>query len=456
MRFELVDRFRGLQRNARLYLISNTLQATTAGAIAVLYTLFLTSLGYSTEFIGVVLVAGTIGGGLGILPAAPLVKRLGWRAMLLWSDMIGGIAVAVQLVWPTAPVIIITTLGLGASVAIFLVVNSPFLAANSTSSERTALFGLNNALGYLAAVTGSLLGGFLPGWLASASVAHNAVIVWMRPLLVANAHARSYQLALLVTGAISLPSILPVLLMRDEPRPERVADVTAASTPAGAAPGARMPPATDLREQVRVWTADALAIGRGVIGRFSLTQALVGMGAGMFLPYVNLYVVNSLGATLAYYGALSAVLTIFLAVAALLSVPLAERYGKVRVAIIAQVASVPFLLALGLFPVVWVVSAAYLLRGALMSITAPPLQAYLMEAVPAGTQVLASEVYNASFQIAFAVGSGIGGWLIAIAGYRVPFFVAAPFYASGAVLLVIWFSRLPRRLESASTRDHIA
>ena len=74
-------RFGHLCRNARLYLISNTLQAFTAGALGVLYTLFLDSLGFGTTFIGVTLVVATAGGALGILPASALVRRLGWRAM---------------------------------------------------------------------------------------------------------------------------------------------------------------------------------------------------------------------------------------------------------------------------------------------------------------------------------------------------------------------------------------
>ncbi|MGH2515340.1 MAG: MFS transporter [Ktedonobacterales bacterium] len=435
-----LNRFRALRRNARLYLLSNTLQATTAGAIAVLYTLFLASLGYSTQFIGAVLVIGTIGGGLGILPAAPLARRLGWRAMLLWSDMIGGVAIAVQLFVPTPPVIVVTTLGAGASVAIFLVVNAPFLAANSTPSERTALFGLNNALGYLAAVIGSLLGGFLPAWFALTAVAQSGILEALRPLLVANPQARAYQLALLATGALALPSIFPVLLLRDEPAEVNVSEAATAPIVV-TAPAPRVPPATAWRRQVRAWGAGAQAVGRGVIGRFSLTQALVGLGAGIFLQYINLYIVNTLGASTAYYGSLTAALTVLLAVAGLVSVPLAERYGKVRIAIIAQIASLPFLVALGVFPFLWIVSGAYLVRGFLMNITSPPLQTYLMESVHARSQVIASEVYNASFQIAFAAGSGIGGWLIPLAGARLPFFVAAAFYASSAVLLIVWFGR---------------
>lgn len=444
----MLVRFRALRRNARLYLLSNTLQAITAGAVAVLYTLFLKALGYNQNFIGVVLIVGTIGGGLGILPAAPLVRRIGWRAVLLLSDLLGGVAVAIQLFFPTATIILITTVGIGASVALFLVVNSPFLAANSAPEERTALFGLNNALGYFAAVIGSLLAGFLPVLFASEAVRQSEALRALEPVLVSGATAQSYQLALLVAGAISVPSILPVLLMREE----AVNDIGAEGMPRleGAAnlEGVAAPPRkhglggewhAQWGKQMRRLLDEARTLAGSAAGRFSVTQALVGFGAGLFLPYINLYFVNSLGVTTAYFGVVSALLTVLLAVAGLISIPLAHRFGKVRTAILAQLASLPFLLALGIFPIIWVVSGAYLLRGFLMNITSPPLQTFLMEAVPEDGRVVASNVYNVSFQVAFAVGSGVGGELITLVGDRASFFAAAPFYAASAVLLMLWF-----------------
>src|SRR5512146_821678 len=127
-----VDTFRALTRNARLYLISNSIQAVTAGALAVIYTLYLSALGYSTSFIGMILFVATIGGGIGIVPSQPLVNRYGWRTMLIWSDMVGGVAIFLQLIAPVPAVLLITSVGIGASVAIVLVINAPFLAANST------------------------------------------------------------------------------------------------------------------------------------------------------------------------------------------------------------------------------------------------------------------------------------------------------------------------------------
>ncbi|HKV84945.1 MAG TPA: MFS transporter [Ktedonobacterales bacterium] len=432
--------FRALRSNARLYLVSNTLQAVTAGAFAVLYVLFLTKLGYSTDFVGLVLVIGTIGGGLGIIPASALVERLGYRALLLWSDFVGGFAFAAQLFFPTAPVILLTTLAAGASFALFLVVNAPFLAANSSEHERTALFGLNNALGFLAAVVGSLLGGGLPTWFRGLLFDGHGALAWLRPLLVRNADARTLQVALMASALIAVPAFIPILFLNDERQVSSPSDPL--SSRGEGEPGrlvawwARW---GDLKTRLRDGWGATVREARGVIGRFSVTQALIGFGAGLYFPYMSIYFVNDLHTTLTFYGVFSAVMTISLAGASLLSAPLAARYGKMPVSVIAQILSIPFLVALGLFPIVWIVSATLLVRTFLMNIPGAPLSAYLMEAVPEQRRVIASGVYNVSFQLVGALGAGVGGVLINRIGFPLTILLAVPFYAASAILLIVWF-----------------
>lgn len=415
---------RMLSRNARLYLISNAIQAVSAGALTVLYTLYLATLGYHTDFIGLVLLLGTIGGALGILPAGPLVDRFGWRAMLLWSDVIGAVSLAAQLVFPQATVILITMLGIGASVAILIVVNGPILADSSRAEERTAVFALSSASLFLAGVVGTLLGGFLPAWLGTPTVRSSALFMAVAPWLVPGAKAQGYELALLITGIMAVPSFVPAWLLREERH-----------TPAASHAAPRAPRRLERwPEQVR----QARAIAMGPIGRFATSQSLVGFGAGLFGPYINIYFVNRLGATTAFYGSLTSALAVLMAAASLLAVPLANRLGKIRMAVVTQLSSLPFLVAFGFATSLPAAAAIFLVRGPLMNASGPPLQAYLMDAAPVRQRGLASEIYNASWQIAWAVGAAIGGTLFNLYSPSV-FLGAAVCYAASALLLARWF-----------------
>lgn len=423
MMTSFLEPFRVLSRNARLYLISNSIQAIAAGALAVLYTLYLSAVGYSASFIGLVLLVATIGGGIGILPSQPLVNRFGWRTMLIWSNLIGGFAIALQLVLPTAFVLLLTSIAIGASVAIVLVINAPFLAANSTPRDRTALFGLNNALQFLASIIGSLLGGALPGWFALPTVSGSALLRALSPLLAADAQARTYQLALIVVGTLATPSMIPVFLLREQPRPSGTEETGVAHP---------------WRMRLDGWMAQLRVGVRGVIGRFSLFQALLGFGAGLWFPYFNIYVVKHLGASTIFYGGLTATATILLAGASLIAAPLSDRFGKVRTTVIVHFCALPFLLLMGVVPLLAVVSVAYLVRSTLVNISNPPLQSFLMEAVPERERVIANGVYNVSWQIAWALGAGAGGLIVGPLGYQAPMIAAVPWYG-GAALLFAWF-----------------
>ena len=177
----------------------------------------------------------------------------------------------------------------------------------------------------------------------------------------------------------------------------------------------------------------------GITGRFSATQAILGFGAGLIFPYVSLYFVNTLRTSVAYYGILSALVSLVVALGSLVAAPLSARFGNLATAVAVQVLSIPFLMLVGVAPWLWLVSGAYILRSGLMAVNNPPLQSFLMESVDTDQRVLASSVYNVSFQVAWALGAGVGGWLITIVGSHLPFLLAAPFYAASALLLVVWF-----------------
>jgi MFS family permease len=426
---------RRLSRNARLYLISNAIQSVSAGALAVLYTLFLSALGFSKPFIGLTIGIGAVGGGLGIIPASFVVRRLGWKNTLILSDVIGALALAIQLIYPNKVTVLATAVGVGVSVALILVVNSPFLAAVTAEADRTAVYGVNNALSFLAGVVGLFLGGFLPDWLRSSSPLATRIVQTLGPWLVPGTDARAYQLALLATGILALPSIIPVLMLTE---PQRAP----AAAPSGTSP-------LSLRHidwpRVRF-------VAAGPIGKFAATQALVGFGAGLYGPYLNIYFVNVLGASTTYYGTLTAILAFLLAGASLVIVPIARRVGEVRAVVIAEALSLPFLVALGLVPTLLLASVVFLIRSPLMNAGNAPLQTVLMGAVREDERVVASGVYNVSWQVMGALGGFLGGTLIYWAGYPATFGIVAALYALSIFLLAIWFGRTPDAAPKAAPK----
>src|SRR5262249_6824446 len=152
------------------------------------------------------------------------------------------------------------------------------------------------------------------------------------------------QAALLIVGALAIPSLIPIFLMRDE-------RTRVASAPEPAPEPVTPPAEIGRRERLRIGVRATWREARGPIGRFTVSQLFVALGAGLFFPFLSIYFVNELGATTAQFGVLSSIQTVLLAGAALLAAPLAARFGKLRLAVVAQTLSLPFLIVLGVTPI---------------------------------------------------------------------------------------------------------
>src|SRR5260370_29318095 len=216
---EYLKEFGHFQRDARLFLINTVLGGVSVGIILVLYNLYLQSLGYRTVFIGLILFVGAIGDGLVIFRAGVCMDRFGGKVILIWTTVLLGIAGVGQILLPMPIPLLVSTFVAGIGAAFILVVNAPFLTAHSTPVERPELFSLNMVLTLVTTVLGEILGGALPLWLRSIPWLMTSLPPWCAWVLVHNSEPRSYQLALLFSVVISIPSFIPLLLMQDD-RPE--------------------------------------------------------------------------------------------------------------------------------------------------------------------------------------------------------------------------------------------
>src|SRR5207247_11470280 len=112
-----IQQFGHFQRNARLYLISNVLSGVTTGILLVLYNLYLFSLGYGADFIGLVLFVGTIGAGVAIFPAGICIDRFGGKAVVILSNLLIGFVGIEQILFHQLVPLLVTSFiaGIGVS-----------------------------------------------------------------------------------------------------------------------------------------------------------------------------------------------------------------------------------------------------------------------------------------------------------------------------------------------------
>ncbi len=468
---EYLRRFGRFQRNARLYLVSNALSGVTTGIFLVLYNLYLVALGYGADFIGLILLVGTLGAGLAIFPAGWCVDRFGGKAILIGSSLLIAVA-GIGLLLLRQPVpLLVSSFVTGVGGAFVLVVNAPFLTVNSTPAERSHLFSLNIVLSLVTTVLGKVVGGVLPAWLMA------PLPPWLAWFLASQPAARSYQLALLLAGAIAGPSLVPLFLLSDDRPVLR----------ARSEPWHPQGPPTQPNHPVPLHLGDAPppddgAAGHtgGVRGRMtcsgtgrgwgwtgpcgcqvrlrsplvllSLTQVLIGLGAGLFIPYFNIYFVQHLHASSALFGVVDGSATAITALFTLAAPWLAMRVGKVNTIALTQLASIPLLLTIGLTDVLPLAAVLYLFRYGLMDMSNGVFQVFSMEEVPEQRRGLANSSYQASFQVAWALSASLGGLIIVHLGYPPIFMLAVVCYLLSVGVLWGNFGRGRRFKETIPER----
>jgi MFS family permease len=196
-------------------------------------------------------------------------------------------------------------------------------------------------------------------------------------------------------------------------------------------------------------------LGDGVALRLAATTALIGLGAGLFIPFLNVYFVEVLGASPAVYGWVSGVATLTRLGATLLAPLLARRVGTAGAIVASQLSSVPFLLLLGFAPQLGVAAFAAVVRGALMNMAAPLQASFTMGRLRPAVRGAGNALLLLAGNVTRAASTLVGGALIAQSGYRWPYVLTAALYTAASVLFWVWFGGAERVQESQEGEDGV-
>jgi MFS family permease len=449
---EYIQQFKRFQRNARLFLISNVLSGVTAGILLVLYNLYLISLGYHADFIGLVLFVGTIGAGFAIFPAGVFIDRFSGKIILIFSSTLIGIAGIGQILFRQSLPLLMSAFVAGVGVAFMLVITAPFLTLNSTTEERPHLFSVNISLGLITLVLGEIIGGVLPMCFRTSSWLMAPLPSEVSSLLSSQPDARSYQLALLFAGVIAAPSFIPLFMMSNIRPTQREHHISflpwskkriVIETPVYSRDAPLQSPSSGWSSSVergKACLSHTISLTNTLLHSayliLALVYALTGFGAGLFIPYFNIYFVQHLNASPALFGLIDGGANAITAIFTLTAPWLATRLGKINTITLTRLASIPILLIIGLTNILPLAALFYLLRQGTMDMSAGILQVFSMESVSEKHRGLANSSYQAAFQVPWAIAAPIGGLMIVHLGYSPIFLLGAFFYI--LTIITLW------------------
>ena len=148
-----------------------------------------------------------------------------------------------------------------------------------------------------------------------------------------------------------------------------------------------------------------------LLTKLILPMLLTSLGAGLVMPFMNVFFREFHHQPDPVIGTLFAWGSLAMGIGLLIAPPHAERTGKIQLVVITQALSIPFLILLGFSPIFWVGAATYYIRLALMNMSSPVYQTFIMEHVEPSARATVASLTSMAWNFGWAFSPTISGWL---------------------------------------------
>ncbi|MGD2247717.1 MAG: MFS transporter [Candidatus Methanofastidiosia archaeon] len=393
---DYIDRLRSFSKNSTVFLLSYSLVTISRGIFTVIFNLYILELGFSTTFLGVLISSHLIGTALFLFPGGAISDKIGRKKTLVTavSIMVGSIFILST--FQDKSVLLLANGVRGVSFSLLRVTVGPFMMEQSKKYERMHLFSVNASIRSFSSMFGNIIGGFLPGIFA---------------VLLVNSLAVQYQYTLVSAGVFTLIAIFPLLFIKEK----RIA----------------VKPA--------VKSKPLFSGKRPFVAKFALCSIIIGFGAGVIVPYFNVYFSQSLGATSGQIGLIFSAGAFSMGIASLILPLLVRKFGRVNSTVITHFLSIPFLLLIMVATSIYSAFIGYFLRTTLMNVSHPAQRNFYMDHIAEHERAKANSISRFGSTLFRALGSDVGGFLISEGSFSDAFKITAVIYVVGTILFFVFF-----------------
>ena len=176
--------------------------------------------------------------------------------------------------------------------------------------------------------------------------------------------------------------------------------------------------------------------------KFSGINSLIGLGAGFIIPLIPTWLFLKFGTPDTFSGPLLSLSNLTIALAAISSPRLSTRVGLVKAIVATQGFSTVFMLSLAFVPDVRLAGGLYIIRAALMNVSVPLQDSYLMGIMSQDERGLASAINTVIWRIPNSITTVIGGLILATGSFEIPFYLATVFYVISISLFYTQFKNI--------------
>jgi len=286
------------------------------------------------------------------------------------------------------------------------VAQAPFLMENSGEEERTYLFSFSSGIRMGSVFVGNWLGGFLPSWIGDFQS-------------IGATSSGAYGGALLIIAVVAVVGFVPLIFIQSTEKLDSHRRDFA--------------PFEYARKNPRL------------LGKLLIPTLFISVGAGFFMPFMNVFFRTVHEQTDQTIGTLFAWGSLAMGVGLMIAPPIADRMGKIQLVSLTQGLAIPFMIALGFAPTFAISAGAYYARLSLMNMSNPIYQTFVMEQVDAASRATVASLYSMVWSFGRAFSPSISGWLQVNYGFDPVFGAAILLYIIAISLYWVFFLRHERK-----------
>ena len=399
--------YQKLPDNLKLFLMGHALMAFGNSVHGLLFNLFLREAGLKEGVMGSLASTTSLGTALMAFPAAFVLERFAAKPLLITGLVISALCYIAQVLSSNVELYALFGLMGAMGLAIFNISVAPFIFRHTHPEQCVYAFTMNSAAVMGSQLLGFMVGGQLPDVLQNI----------FPSLLTVDA----YRYAMAVALGITLLSLWPYSKILRAPVPKLTHKIMGG-----------------IRD--KDWR---------MMGRLIAPKISIALGAGMIIPFMNVYLSKRFNLGSASIGNAFGILQLCMFSGIFMAPMLVNRMDRLRFMMFTALLSVPFMLTMALASSVALVLGSFFMRGMLMNMSGPVTSLFEMERVKEHECLFASSILIFCYNAAWTFSSQVGGWLIESYGFRSSF-VAASFFYILAVGFYWAFFRKSRTAVAAS------
>ncbi|SHE45755.1 MFS transporter [Clostridium fallax] len=393
-------------KNARMYLYGIVFFYICSGAFSMIQGLYIKELGIEESFLGFILSTKTAAIALSSIPCALIVTNIGKKKGIILAMLFTPIFIIFQGISSNRWNILLFSILQGAVNGFIVVSEGPFFMENSNEKTRLKLFSYAFAVN----VFSTMFGYFVFG---------NA----SRKIEMIFGSIIALRYTIILCGIVGLIGCLFVYNIKENDDINIIKDYH-----------------QFFSELIKVST-------KKYPSKFLIYNAIIGFGAGLVVPYFNVYLKYKANATTDQIGLIMAFSQLSMGIGGLITPIMARKLGRVKTINICQIISIPFLMLIALPPNIYIVAIALFIRNGLMNMTGPVVGAMTMELINKDERSIFASINNISNNLFRALSTALGGFIMANLpyGYEVPYFITALMYLIATILFYKYFHKFDKK-----------